>query len=76
MTKGAHGAKSKQVLVAHSSNAFKATALKKSSIRLRVTGLGHQALRGRRSIKLTVKATFRIANDKPVTWTETFVLRG
>jgi hypothetical protein len=50
-------------------------SVRKGKVRVRLTAAGRSALRGRKSIGITVKALFRVVGSaKPVTWTGTIVL--
>jgi hypothetical protein len=73
VVKGAHGAKSKQVVVAQATTAF--TASRKSTIKLKLTRRGWQLLRNQKRMSLKVKAVFTIPHGKPVVWSVTHVVR-
>jgi hypothetical protein len=72
--KSAHGSskKAKPLLVARTSMVF--TAAVKHTVHLKLTTKGRQALKGKKRVKLAVKAVFTVAHGKPVTWTSTLVL--
>jgi hypothetical protein len=72
--KGAHGAKSKQLLLAQSMNSF--TAAKKAAVTLRLTSTGRHLLKRAKRISLQAKVSFTIAHHAPVTWSLTLSLKA
>jgi hypothetical protein len=64
--------KAKPLLVGRTSMVF--TAAVKHTVHLKLTTKGRQALKGKKRVKLAVKAVFTGAHGKPVTWTSTLVL--
>jgi len=71
-TKGAHGSKTKQLVLAQSTTSF--TGIKKGTIRLKLTIKGRQVLKNKRRMTVKAKAIFTIPHQKPVVWAVTLVL--
>jgi hypothetical protein len=72
MIKGAHGSKSKQIVVAQSTTSF--TGSKKGTIRLKLTAKGRRLLKNKKRLSLKARAIFTIPHQKPVIWSVTLVL--
>lgn len=72
IVKGAHGAKSKQLLLAQSTTSF--TGSRKGTIRLKLTAKGRQVLKNKKRLSLKAKAIFTIPHQQPVIWSVTLVL--
>jgi hypothetical protein len=70
---GAHGAKKDRVL-AQSRALF--AKVSTQTVKLKLNASGRSLLRGKKSVKLSVKAVFTLRGHRPVIWTETFVLRS
>jgi hypothetical protein len=70
---GAHGAKKDRVL-AQSRALF--AKVSRQTVKLKLNASGRSLLKGRKSIRLSVRAVFTLQGHRPVIWTETFVLRS
>lgn len=72
IAKGAHGARSKHLVVAQLTTSY--TGSKNSTLKIKLTNKGRQILKGKKRLSLRAMAVFTIPGGKPVTWTGSFTL--
>ncbi|HTU77540.1 MAG TPA: hypothetical protein VMF09_02140 [Solirubrobacteraceae bacterium] len=72
IVKGAHGAKTKQLVLAQATSSF--TGAKKGTVKLKLTAKGRHVLQDKKRMSLKAEVLFTLPHEKPVTWYETLTL--
>ncbi len=74
LVRGARGAKSKERVLAQARALFARVSTK--TVRVKLNASGRSLLKGKKTVKLSVKAVFTLSGHRPVVWTETVVLHS
>ncbi len=72
--RGAHGAKTKNVLLGVTKVSY--TKVAKQTVKLRLNAAGRRLLKGKKHVKLSVKAIYTLRGHSPVTWSATVTLQS
>ena len=72
--RGAHGAKTKSLVLARSRAVFEKVSTQ--TIKVKLDAMGRSLLRGKKSVKLSIKAVYTLRGHSPVIWTGTLTLHS